>query len=282
MIKINEKLTILHDDNSVFADYSDVLADFTRGTASFTFISAEDSIYVGFEKPINTFYVEMSTANSNDVTMTVKYYNGSTFAAVTNLFDDTDGLQRSGFVSWKRKIDDSNWDEALTTINSVEQYWYKVDLSGDSSAMVIKGINIVFSDDQDLKRELFEISNYLPSGESTHILSHVAARDEIIQTINLKGREKKDVDTGYLQDITAFDLLDVSEVKLASTYLTLSKIMFAASDTVDDVFFIKHQAYRSMYKNIIDMMDLSVDSDNDGKRDQAERFKFGYGFVTRL
>jgi hypothetical protein len=266
MIKINEKLTILHDDNSVYADLSNSLVGFDRDTASMTFVTAEDSIYVGFYKPINVFYTELGTVNTNANTMTVKYYNGTAFTACDGLYDDTKGLARSGFTRWGR----GQATEAKTTINSVELFWYKIDLSVDSSAMVIDGMNIVFSDDQDLKRELFEISKYLPSGETSHILSHVSARDEIIQNLNIIGKIKIDSVSGWAEGITAFDLLDVSEVKLASTYLVLSKIMFAASDEVDDSYMIKSERYSKLSGNIINNIKLKVDRDDDGKVDQSE------------
>lgn len=266
MIRVNEKLTVLHDDNSSFADYSNEMADYTRGTASFTYVDAEDSVYVGFSRPISVFYVEMGTSNTNSGTLAVQFYNGTTFGDVDGLHDDTNALNRSGFVRWDR----NQTDEAVTTINSVEQYWYKINLGADSTAMVLNGLNIVYSDDQDLKRELFEISRYLPSGESTHILSHVAARDEIIQELRADGRYKQDLSTGRLKDITSFDLLDISQVKMASTYLALSKIFFRVSDQPDDIYMEKHNRYRALYNSAMKTMYLNVDEDNDGISDWEE------------
>lgn len=277
MIKINEKLTVLHDDNSSFLDHSDVMASYDRGTASITFVSAEDSIYIGFYKPINTFYVEFATANTNDVTLAVKFYNGSAFTAVAGLHDDSDGFQRSGFVRWDR----DQTSEAETTVNSSEKYWYKLDLSGDSSAMSLKGLNIVFSDDQDLKRVFFEQDKFLPSGESTHILAHAAARDEIIQQLNIMGKEKYISSTAIFKDITAFDLLDISEVKLASTYLVLANIFMSVSDDVDDIYMAKSEKYYDRYSNTIKNMRLKVDADDDGLDDKADRQDNFFGKVIR-
>ena len=278
MIKINEKLTILHDNNSVFSDLSNDLVGFDRDSASLTFVTLEDSIYVGFYKPINVFYAELTTANTNANTMTVKYYNGSAFADCDGLHDDSNGLTRSAFVKWDR----GQTTESKTTINSVELFWYKIDMSVDSSAMVIAGLNIVFSDDQDLKRELYEISKYLPSGVTTHILSHVSARDEIIQNLNIIGKIKSDATSGWLEGITAFDLLDVSEVKLASTYLVLSKIMFAASDEADDMYANKADKYESLSKNIINNIRLKVDFDDDGLDDKTENSTSLSGVILRI
>jgi hypothetical protein len=278
MIKINEKLTVLHDDNSVFSDHSNEVVGFDRDSASLTFVTAEDSIYVGFYKPINVFYTEFATANVNSATMTVKFYNGTTFTDCVGLHDDTKGLTRSAFTKWDR----NQTLEATTTINSTVLFWYKIDLNVDSSAMVIAGLNLVFSDDQDLKREIFEISKYLPSGTTTHILSHVSARDEIIQNLNIIGKIKTDAVSGWLEGITSFDLLDISEVKLASTYLALSKIMFASSDEVDDTYSFKAQKYEGLAKNIINNIRLKTDSDDDGIEDEHEGTTSISGTIRRL
>lgn len=277
MIKINEKLTILHDNNSVFADHSNELVGYDRDSASLTFVTAEDSIYIGFYKPINVFYAEFTTPNTNAATLAVKYYNGSAFTACAGLHDDSDGFTRNGFVKWDR----NQTTEAATSINSTSLFWYKLDLSVDSSAMVIMGVNIVFSDDQDLKREVFEISKYLPVSTSTHILSHVSARDEIIQNLNIIGKIKKDASSGWVEGITAFDLLDISEVKLASTYLTLSKIMFAASDDIDDQYSMKSRKYEDLAKNIINNIRLKTDYDDDGIEDKSENTSSRSGTIVR-
>ena len=277
MIRINEKLTVLHDNNSSFSDFSPEMVDFDRGTASFTFVTAEDSIYVGFYKPINTFFVQMGTANTNAAAMTIKFHNGTIFTNVSGVFDDSVALNRSGFVRWDR----NQIDEVVTTINSVEQFWYKLNLSVDSSAMVLNGLNIVFSDDQDLKRVLPEQDKYFSSGETSHILTHMAARNEIIQSLNLLGKEKINSD-GVVEDVSSFDLLEVSEVNLASTYLVLSMIMMNLSDELDDIYMQKQEKYQSKYDKIINSITLRIDADDDGIDDEIEREDQNFGFIRRV
>lgn len=277
MIKIHEKLTVLHDDNSSFVDFTRECASYDRDTASLTYVAADDFIYVGFYKPINTFYVEFSTANTNAADLTVEFYNGSSYTDVVGLYDDTNGFTRSGFVRWDR----GQTSEAAATVNSLEKYWYRLSLDVDSSAMVIGGLNIVFSDDQDLKRELYEYTKYLPSGASSHILTHEAARDEIIQTLNIMGKEKYLSATDIYKDITAFDLLDISEVKLASTYLVLAKIFMNVSDEVDDAYLQKSGIYRKKFNDIIQNMRLKVDVDDDGLDDENDRQDNFFGRIIR-
>lgn len=268
MIKVNEKLDILHDDNGSFSDYTSKAASFGRDSFSFTFTTSEDALYVGFYKPINVFYANLTTANTNTSELTIQYYNGTSFADVAGSYDDTGGFSRSGFIRWDR----NQTDEAKTTVNGSEKYWYKLTIDVTTSALTFSGVNIVFSDDEDLKRELYEISDsgFYPGSEATHILSHVAARDEIIQELRADGRYKEDFNTGRLKDITSFDLLDISQVKLASTYLALSKILMAASDAVDDIHMTKSSMYRSLYNKAMQTMYLSIDEDDDGILDRYE------------
>ena len=53
-------LKVLHDDNSVFADLTNDAADYARDTFSITFTQAQDFIYIGYTKPINAVYPDMT------------------------------------------------------------------------------------------------------------------------------------------------------------------------------------------------------------------------------
>jgi len=266
MIRIKNKLDIHHFNGTIYTDLSDDLISYDRDSVTVTIDAIDDKFYIGFYKPINVFYAEIGTVNTNVSAISLKYYNGTVFTELDNLFDDTKGLSRSGFITWDR----NQVNEAKTTINSLERYWYELTVDVATSAVVIKGLNIVFSDDLDIKREIFEIDNYLPSGEASHILAHVAARDEIIQSLRRDGRHKQSLSSGNLKDITAFDLLDISQVKLASTHLTLSKIFLAASDEPDDTYMQKHHKYKKLYSDAMDTFYLDVDEDDDGIQDTEE------------
>ena len=268
MLDVNNKLYVFHDDDSSFVDFSSKALDYSRDTFSVALVSNDDRFYVGFTKPINAFYVELSTANTSDNTFTAEFYNGSSWTALVGFFDDTLGWNRSGFMRWNR----NQTSEAATEVNSQSAFWYRFTPSADHDAeTVLKGLNIVYSDDQDLKKELYEYADFLPSGESSHILTHVAARDEIIQSLRSDGRYKQDLSTGDLKNITAFDLLDISQVKVASTYLVLAKIFMAASDNIDDIYMEKSKMFRSLYNGAMKTMYISLDGDNDGILDDEER-----------
>ena len=266
MLRTKNKLTVLDDDNSSFSDYSVEALDFDRDTFTITLDSSTSYLYVGFEKPINTFYCELGTANTNAGVFTGEFYNGSTWATLSGLYDETASLTRSGFIQWDR----NQTDEAATSVNSVEKFWYRFSPSVTHSATVIKGLNLIFADDTDLKREFFEVSDFLPSGETSFILTHVATRDHIIQVLRNSGRYKKDLG-GTKKDITVFDILDLGQIKLAATYLALSKIFSNVQDTETDMYRQKSIDYYSLYSMAEKNGFLTLDTDDDGITDDSER-----------
>jgi hypothetical protein len=277
MLRVKNKLTVLHDDNGTFSDYSKESIDFDRDTYTITLNADDDYFYVGFYKPINTFYVEIGTANENAGAMAAEYYNGSSWASLEGFYDESASFTRSGFLQWDRNQE----DETKTTINSTELYWYRLRPSVTHSETVINGLNLIFADDNDLKREFFEIGNHLPSGESSHVLTHVAARDQIIQKIRNDGWYKEAISTGKAKDITAFDILDVGQIKLAATYLALSKIFDAVEDTPDGIYTMRSERYLSLYNNAINTFYLDIDSDDDGIQDVEERLASSTGRLLR-
>ena len=156
-------------------------------------------------------------------------------------------------------------------VNSQEAFWIRVRPSVDHSATDIRGINLVFSDDNQLKQEFYEIdnANLLPPGEATHIVNHVSARNVIIQKFKNINYIKQD-SGGNLKDVNQWDLIDIFEVRQAATMLCLSKIFFNLSDEVDDNWWTKYQEYQDKFEEMFRIARLSVDIDDDGVDDPAE------------
>ena len=277
MLRIKNKLTILDDANTVFSDYSREALDFDRDTFTITLDSATSYLYIGFYKPINIAYVELGTANANAGILAGEYYNGSAWVSLTGLYDESASLTRSGFLQWDRNL----LNEESVAVNGETKYWYRFRPSVTHSATVIDGLNLVFSDDNDLKRESYEILDALPSGESSFILAHVAARDEIIQYLRNSGHYKQSLSDGLNKDITIFDLLDMGQIKLAATYLTLSKIFLSRQDEVDDYYLQQSRHYRGMYSTAIKTFYLDLDQNDDGIKDVAEQLGSATGRLIR-
>lgn len=266
MIDPRTKLDVLHDADGSFTDFTDSACDFSRDAFSVTLDSSTDYLYVGFTKPINAFYVELETPNTNANTLTLERYNGSSWVElIAN--DETKGFTRSGFVTWSRPM-----AHYSTEINGKSRYWYRLRPSVTHSETLVRGLNLVFCDDNSLKQEFYEITNssLLPSGQSSHIMSHVSARNHIIQELRNAGFIKINATTGQ-ENLNQWDLLDIFEVREAAKFLALSKIFFNLSDEIDDNWFKKHVEYSDKYSTTIKAVRLSLDTDDDGEEDSNEK-----------
>lgn len=260
-------LYVIHDDNTVFADYSKESKDYLRDSYSIDFVAIEDALYIGLYKPFNSVYVELETPSIVDQDFIFKVNNGtSEVSLVTD--DDTKAFQRSGFIRWDR---DTEWTE--TTVNNITAYWVKIEAPGDFTA-TIKGLNIVFADDLHLKAEQPNINRLIPVNEISFINYHVAARDEIIQTIRNSGEVKqKDTAAAKLENITKWDILDIGEIAQAAKYLALSKIYFDISENSDDKSYQRYKNYMGSYGKAFKLFYKSIDNNDDGVADETESLK---------
>lgn len=270
MINPNTKLSVFHNST----DYSNDSFDFTRDNFNLTLLS-NGFLYIGYYKPINTLYVSLETPQIVANSLTVELWNGSAWVAVDNKFDDSKGFTRSGFINW----DKSN-SQVEHTVNSVSKYWIRISPSADQGQCVVKGINIIFADDQDLITEVPEITdtNHL-AGKTSHILTHVAVRNQIIQDLNNKDYKKIDPITGRSEDLTCWDILDANQIKQAAMFLALAKIYFNFSDNPEDKYYQKYQDYMARYKDAYNLSRLFLDEDDDGTLDENEQRAEGFSTV---
>jgi hypothetical protein len=270
MVDNNIKLTVYHDANTVFTDLSKECLDFSRDTVSVTLAASTSYLYVGFRKPINSIYINLDTPNTNACTLSMQFYNGTSWTSLADAQDDTKGLTRSGFITWSRnQLLDSEY-----TVNSTLKYWVRFQPSVTNSATVVSGISFLFADDQDLKQEVPEIadSNHL-AGKVSHVLTHTAVRNQIIQDLRNKDYKHKNLVTGLNEDLTVWDILDANQLKQAAIFLALSKIYFNFSDTTDDKYDQKSKSFEAKYNKALDLARLSIDDNNDGKIDTFEQLK---------
>jgi len=264
MIDPISKLTVLHDDNGVFVDHSNAAADYIRDNFSVELIAAEDYLYLGFSKPFSSTYIKLVTANTNANSIVMEYWNGTAWVA-RSVTDETLGLTRSGFMYWDRA------NMAISTINSIAAFYIRIKPNVDQTASTVRGINLVFADDNALKQEFFEIDNasLLPQGETDHMVHHVAARNTIIQKLRNLQYIKFD-NSGKYVNMTQWDLFDLFEIKQAAVMLTLSKIFFILSDSQEDTWWAKYREYQDKFEEAFKLARLSLDSNNDGVKDASE------------
>lgn len=286
MQRLETRLFIHHDDNSSFNDISNEAQDYARDTTAIVLHNSEDYLYIGFRKPINAIYFEMATANTNANSFAFQYYTGSasvpawTSITANQHNDESKGWTRSGFLNWERNL----IDEGSVEINSQTAFWYRLRPSAEHSAgTILRGINIVFSDDQDLRTAVPSITNskFLAAGETSHILSHVGARDEMIQEMRNSGKFKINFNTGEFKDFNAFDLLQIGQLREASKWKTLSTIFNDLVDSIDDPFLERAMGYDKKYNAAMATYFLNIDIDDDGVEDVFEELVSDTPSITR-
>jgi hypothetical protein len=259
-------------------DKSVEMENYLIDTHTFTLVSGQ-YIEVGYKKPINAVFLGASTLNTNSSVLSVEYYNGTAFTDVSGLVDRSRGLSKQSHIKWDR----NQTDEASTTLNAQDLYWYRISVDADTSAMVFTGINLLFSDLDSMEGSEPNInsSNFYAENRDDHIGFVQDAKDEIIQRLRNQGK-RIEASNGDLLDLNAFDINDYTQLAEASKYLSLSKIFFYLSDAIDDKYNQKGQDYRRKFDEMFKLYSLSIDVDDDGIEDQDEKNNFQVGFIRSV
>jgi len=272
------KLKILVYDSTgpTYTDRTEEAFGFDRDTFALA-LETTDYLYIGRDKPFTALYSETSVANAVSASLSASYYNGTAWAALTLLAENTKAFSRSGFVKWAVPKSGSTVLWASNAVNSITKYWVRLAVGANLTATTaLQGLNIVFSDDQDLKSEDRAILAMLPRDENdvrvtSHILAHVAAREAIIESLRRKGNYKVLDSDGTVEGVDEWDILDVGQVRQASTFKALSKIYYQASDSVDDIHYAKAKDYDAQAQTALDLFLLTLDTDDDGIASGSEK-----------
>ncbi len=265
MIDYKNALEVLFEHEGSFTSFKNEAVDFSRDSFKLT-LQSTDSFYVGFYKPISKVYFDIVSGNTNYSKLNVSFWNGSAYTPVTTLTDSTSGFVRNGFVSW----DKNQVSEQLSVVNSASYFWYKFTVDAPTSEVEFNAANILFSDDQALELKFSKaLEDEFLDGDRNHCKVHASVRDEIVETLNRKGYLKynsnKISSSGVsYSPLTPWDLHDIFEVKEAATYLALSRIFFDFSDRPDDIWMLKSQKYENLYKENMDVANISLDLADDG------------------
>lgn len=258
-------LTHLFDDNGTFSDNSLDLNNYLQDDVALSWVAAEDNQYIGLYKPFYGLYFELTSAASVAPSLSIEYWNGSAWSAL-NIFDETKDLARSGFIRWDRELED--WEEV--DVNGVSKFWLRLRASNDFD-LTYRGINIVFSNDSDLTAEQNDIvSKYKAKGDVSMIRYHVAARNEIIQSLRNSGYSTQQNESSTTNQITQWDILDIDEPRQASKFLTLAKVWFDNSNETDDKSWQRYTENYSHFGAAYKLFFQTLDKDDDGKKDANE------------
>ncbi len=282
------KLTVLLSTSvPAYTDETQKAFDFSRDYFTFP-LTSTGWLYLGRRKAFTSIYVQVTDGYENAVTatLTAEYWNGTAWTSLPLLVEDTLAFSRSGFIKWNMPLDPDLtgidallWEE--NTINSIEKFWVRIITSVTLTAATrLDGINIIFADDNDLLRKDFGIMRLLPVDENStratsHILSHVATREDIIKRLRRQGQTRvpdalNSTDPA-VEDIDEWDLLRPDQVNEAAVLGALMLIYFNAADDDKGSFWAKYLAYKKEYEAAMAFYLLSIDSDDDGVESTTER-----------
>jgi len=262
-------LTILIDGN----EFSKDMADFNRDDVN-TGLPSGNFIHAGLYKPFTELYWEFTTASTTAAVLTGEYFDGTAFVPLPFFNDGTIDfnipLGRSAFMKWKNPDD---W--AKTTVAGDDLFWVRFSPDTLITSMGIRGIGILFSDDNELEKEVSTISRFLPDGDISFAPLHQRIVLDIVDAIRNRGQSKRLEDPtnssiDRIEMITKFDFLDVTQIRQAATYLALAKIFFANSDSPEDNHQIRGLRYKQQGDAALASYWLSLDLNDDGIQDDVE------------
>ena len=181
-------------------------------------------------------------------------------ANATNFInDETDILRNSGFVTFRQVPD--NWAPDSSGNYSLLIWCRREDLGPGVPKpdrhwqIPIRGINYIFSDDNDLQRirsDIIDASQSAGWGPK-----HVAARDLIMQKLRIRYQ---------LKDLSAFDILNPWELRETSTFFALALIYkYELSKMPGDIYDEQSKDLLMKAKATFDEYNLSIDTDDDGE-----------------
>lgn len=261
---LRTKLNVIYSDGSSQTNYSQEAQDFKRDTFTLT-MTTDDFLYIGYKKVINALYVALEQFNTISSSLEIEYYSESGWSQL-NFSDDTRAFSRSGFITWERPN-----DAADIEIDGINACWIRIATNDDIDPVEFQAINLVFSDDNDICSEVPALIDacFYQQGATSHILQHVAAKNYIMSRLKSLGYVKYDANGE--QNINEWDILDIYEIRQASTYYSIAQIYFNLSDDVDDQYWAKYKEYEGKFEEAFALGRLRIDIDDDGQVDAVEK-----------
>jgi len=257
---MNEDLKIFTEIGSAFSDISIDMNNYDIATNQIALVKDSDYLYVSLYKKFKNIYVSIKELVSVADTA-FEYWNGAAWVALT-VMDQSKGLSQSGFIYWEMPED---W--AQTEVFAHNNYYIRATYNGD---VTFNGINMLFSNDADLKEHYRQINDYLGT-DASYIALHQASRKDIIQRIRNSGKTKLSSIDCTLTDLTIWDFTRPDQLRNAAAYLCLSKIFGGVSDNADGKFMNLSSMFRKEYVNAVDTFLLNVDINDNGKEDRSEQ-----------
>ena len=251
-------------------EVTDELKNFDSRVIDFG-LTTNDKLLVGYYKTFTSFYMYLPEPSQAKGELVLKYYNGATWEPLKYEAGYND-FTKSSFIYFTFPSDAKKY-----LAGDEELYYLELSTLADiDTTTKLGGLNVLFSDDEDIEKIRTNIVSDLNDGLSW-IKKHEAARDLIVQEIRNRGNVKivEEQNTTGLSgltyaDIVPQDFLDVRQVKLASAYLAISMIYLdELSDENEDKYERRGYRYANKSKNLLDTFFLKLDSNNSGDDDEA-------------
>ena len=261
-------------DNGTLTDYT--IEARNSDTIPAELIAGEDYIYIGSWDPMNNFFLEMHTANTNAATMTLEYWSNSEWVEVVDLIDATKSsgntLAQTGCVQWipdrdkliSRVNDTTASDATPTELNNIEIYerfWIRLSPTADLSAgTAIKTLFYRFADSAKLYSLDPILSNYLGSwqtGKANWDEQLMIASEEVVLDLRRRGIIRG-----------SEELINRKELELMTAYKALT-IIYSGLGGKDEI--QKANDCAKKYHDLAGNMRFTVDVDNDARLNVDER-----------
>lgn len=263
---------IIFSDNGSVTDWSLELNRFDSGQVTFSFVSAEDYIFIGSIMPFNSFYVNVgTTANAASSAIGIATWDGTQFRNAEDIIDQTSTLGTSGIIKftpdrervWQREHTNYGGQTVtgLSSFKIYDHYWARISFTNNlTNSVNIKFIGQRFCDDTDLGSEYPMLNRQVVRNAFSSNLANfneqaIRASDYVIQDLR---RSNIIWHPGMI--------LDTSELKLATVHKLAEIIFNALGDDYND----QRDDARVQYKKTLNTNFLTVDKDQNAIADLAE------------
>ena len=257
---MKKDLYIFKNSGASYSDVSIDLNNFIVDSVALTLTTDSDFLTIGLYKQFRNLFIDVKE-NTLAGNVAFEYYNGTAWQSL-DVIDETKSLSRSGFVFWELPT-----DIAKTTINNRELYFIRVN---GTNNVELNGVNMLFSNDNDLVESYSSINDYL-GGATSFIGYHQSARKDIVQYIRNEGHVKVSSIDGNIDDLNVWDFMRPEQLRSASKYLVLSKIFGGVADSMDGNFRGLSKDFKKDYENAIETFLTTIDDDDDGVEDDEEQ-----------
>lgn len=247
--------------------------DWNANPLAFPLTTAQE-LYIGSRDKFTTRHFNLATPNAAPASLTVEFWNGTTWQDVDDLLDSTEGFTQSGFISWQMATD-KQWQRRniapMDTETEFDLYWIRIttDANLDAGTQIQSILNL-FTDDDFVRiyyPELISDARYIPEGRTDLMDIHVGARNLIVTRMKQLKKIKDES-----------ELIDINQVAIAAAHafaVVLLKPIAVSEDNRQLLSDAKEDLASELSRT-----NLHVDSDNDGRISEAEKANTD-GTITR-